>query len=192
METLKKTIVKFFYLEFIWVLLPLGATFIPIDKVSSPHLENGAANQNRLGKEDMKFILVVSEGNMMEIKLGELAQNSALSNQVKKIGKIMIEDHHKTNRELTVIANAKQIVLAGTLNKKQLKKYNKIAKKKGADFDKAYIEDMIENHKKDISVFEKETKDGTDPEIKNWASNKLAMLKHHLYLANEANAVLKK
>jgi len=67
-----------------------------------------------------------------------------------------------------------------------------LAKKTGADFDKAYISFMIADHKDDIAEFEKEVQNGKDSEIKNWALNKIPVLKHHLHLANEACASLKK
>ena len=61
-----------------------------------------------------------------------------------------------------------------------MKKYDEIAKKTGADFDKAYLSALIDDHKKDVKLFEKEAKSGNDSELKTWAANTLPTLRHHL------------
>ncbi|MDP9169574.1 MAG: DUF4142 domain-containing protein [Acidobacteriota bacterium] len=40
----------------------------------------------------------------------------------------------------------------------------------GGTFDKAYMQDMVKDHEKDIAEFQKEANSGSDPDLKNWAS----------------------
>ena len=61
--------------------------------------------------------------------------------------------------------------------------------KKGKDFDKAYAKAMVDGHKDVIKSFEDEAKDGTDPDIKAFASEQLPTLHHHL---DEAQKMLDK
>ena len=67
------------------------------------------------------------------------------------------------------------------------KKYDDLAKKKGAEFDKAYISFMVDDHKEDISEFEEAAKEAKDPDVKAWAEGKLPTLKHHLEMAEALN-----
>ena len=64
-----------------------------------------------------------------------------------------------------------------------MRKYDDLAKKTGTDFDRAYLSEVIDGHKKNIKVFEKESKRGEDAELKSWATNTLPTLRHHLEMA---------
>ncbi len=64
--------------------------------------------------------------------------------------------------------------------RQMMKKYDEISKKTGAEFDKAYLTQLIDDHKKDVRLYEKESKSGTDSELKTWATNTLPTLRHHL------------
>jgi len=64
-----------------------------------------------------------------------------------------------------------------------MKKYDELAKKTGVDFDKAYLSAIIDDHKKNIKLFERESKRGDDAELKSWATNTLPTLRHHLEMA---------
>jgi len=64
---------------------------------------------------------------------------------------------------------------------------------KGSDFDDAYMSMMTDDHKKDLSEFEKEADKGTNTAIRNFASDNLAMLRRHLDSAiNIQKVVVKK
>jgi putative membrane protein len=60
---------------------------------------------------------------------------------------------------------------------------DRLSKLHGAAFDKAYMRDMVADHKKDIADFQKEANSGQDPDVKNWASTTLPTLQQHLQLA---------
>jgi len=51
---------------------------------------------------------------------------------------------------------------------------------KGAEFDRAYMAHMVEDHEKDVKAFEQESQSGQDPEVKAWAAKQLPTLREHL------------
>ena len=53
----------------------------------------------------------------------------------------------------------------------------------GAEFDKAYAKLMVSSHKKKVSAFEKQSKDGTDAELKAFAAKTLPGVQEHLQMA---------
>lgn len=142
--------------------------------------------------DDAKFAVVAFEGGMMEVQLGQLAQTNASSEMVKAFGRTMMDDHNRTNNELKAIATRKNITLPATLGDRHQKHYNDLAKKSGTDFDKDYMEMMVENHEKDINLFEKEANEGKDEELKMWASLTLPILRHHLEMAKGTQSMVKK
>jgi putative membrane protein len=52
--------------------------------------------------------------------------------------------------------------------------------KSGADYDRAFIEHAIKDHRKDISKFERASRDLNDSELKAFATETLPTLRNHL------------
>ena len=59
------------------------------------------------------------------------------------------------------------------------KYYKDLNDKSGNEFDKAYIEMMVNDHKNAIKIFEKASTDSDDYDIKTWALNTLPTLRVH-------------
>ena len=57
----------------------------------------------------------------------------------------------------------------------------------GDAFDQAYMQDMLKDHKTDIAAFEKESMNGKDPDVKQFATQTLPTLKDHLKQAESVN-----
>lgn len=53
---------------------------------------------------DQQFVTEAAEGGMLEVKLGELASQKGVSQEVKTFGKTMVTDHTKVNEELKALA----------------------------------------------------------------------------------------
>ena len=56
----------------------------------------------------------------------------------------------------------------------------RLSKLSGAAFDKAYMNDMVNDHVKDVADFQKESTSGKDPAVKSFASQTLPTLQSHL------------
>jgi putative membrane protein len=50
----------------------------------------------------------------------------------------------------------------------------------GAEFDRAYMKDMVQDHTKDVAEFRKESTSAKDPDVKSFASQTLPTLEDHL------------
>jgi len=55
-----------------------------------------------------------------------------------------------------------------------------LAGKKGKDFDRAYISQMIKDHQDAISLFKRATEKVNDPDVRTFANNTLPKLQEHL------------
>ena len=135
---------------------------------------------------DTKFAVKAADAGMLEVQLGELAQSKGVSKEVKDLGKMMVTEHSKANEELKALAQTKNISLPATLSDECRKKYQDLAEKSGADFDDAFTEAMVKDHKNAIDDFQKEADKGNDPDLKSWAAGKLATLEHHLDMSKSA------
>lgn len=142
------------------------------------------ASADTSGGADKTFVLDAASGGLMEVELGKMAVANASSAKVKEFGRMMVADHTKANAELKAVAGKKNITIPATPAEKQQKNIDDMKSKKGADFDKAYVQLMVDDHKEDVSKFQDEAKGGNDPDIKAFASKTLPVLNKHLEHVN--------
>jgi putative membrane protein len=136
---------------------------------------------------DQNFVMKAASGGMAEVDLGKLAVEKASSDEVKKFGQRMVDDHSKANEELKTLAQNKQITLPTDLDPHAKAMHDKLAKLSGAAFDRAYMQAMVVDHKKDVNEFRMEAKSGKDPDVKGWAAKTLPTLEEHLKLAQDTS-----
>ena len=147
---------------------------------------------NRLTNPDSMFVTKAAQGGMAEVQMGQLATQNAENADVKSFGQQMVDDHTKANDQLKSLISSKGVTLPTSLDAKDQATYDRLSKLHGAAFDRAYMADMVRDHRADIAEFEKEASSGTDSDIKKFASDTLPTLKHHLSMAESADAKVKK
>jgi putative membrane protein len=86
------------------------------------------------------------------------------------------------NSELHSLANTKSVDL--DLDNDKDRAYKRLSAKSGADFDREFIDHMIDEHEDDIKMFEKASVDAKDLDVRNFASKHLADLRQHLQKAH--------
>lgn len=137
--------------------------------------------------DDKKFAKDAAAGGMTEVELGKLAVQKASSDAVKQFGQKMIDDHTKANDQLKQIASKEGLDLPQSLDSKQQARVDKIGKLSGPAFDKAYMKDAVKDHEKDVNEFKNEAQNGSDPNIKQFATNTLPTIEQHLASAKDLN-----
>ncbi|MBS0029569.1 DUF4142 domain-containing protein [Chitinophaga sp. 22321] len=130
-------------------------------------------------EKSSQFAVDAANGGMMEVAMGKLAQEKAQNERVKAFGTMMVNDHSKAGDELKALAEKKGITLPAELSTEEKKHIDDLAKKTGKDFDKSYIDMMVDDHDKDVKEFEKASDNVTDEDLKTWARNTLPTLKAH-------------
>lgn len=156
---------------------------------SAEHSETAPVSM--VSEEDSKFVVEAASGGMMEVQLGELAQQKAANQKVKDFGAMMVRDHSKANDDLKTIAGSKNITLPPAPGEDHMDDIKKLSEKSGKEFDKDYIKMMVDDHEKDIDHFEKCSKDAKDAELKAYAAKTLPTLREHLAEAKKIWDVVK-
>jgi Predicted outer membrane protein len=139
---------------------------------------------------DRKFMQKAASDGMAEVQLGTLAKDKAASDEVKSFASRMVTDHGKANDQLKSLAASKGVDLPADTDKDHKKKMDKLGKLTGPDFDRAYMKDMVSDHKKDVSAFRKEAKGAKDADVKGFASQTLPTLEEHLAMAHKTSDVV--
>jgi putative membrane protein len=133
-----------------------------------------------VNKDVADFAVEAASGGLMEVELGKIAQEKATNPRIKDFGAMMVKDHSDADDKLKELAQQKNITLPTNVSDKQQKDIDDLNKKTGKDFDKAYMNMMLDDHKKDIKKFEKAGKDLKDDDIKGFAMQALPTLQKHL------------
>src|SRR5689334_19393356 len=175
------------------LLLGLNSCNTRSDRDDSKELaeESNEAKFDSRSDQDTDFAVEAADGGLLEVQLGLLAQHNSLTPEVKQLGKMMVDDHTKANEELRNLALKKEISIPTRMSDENQRKYDEMAAKTGGDFDEAYADFMVKDHKEDIDKFKKEFDKGKDDELRTWASNKVPTLEHHLSVAEETERIVK-
>ncbi|CCH53404.1 outer membrane protein-like protein [Fibrisoma limi BUZ 3] len=152
------------------------------DSVENAHDANDLKEQAGTGQEDdvNDFAVKAANGGMLEVELGRLAQEKAQNPDVKAFGAMMVDDHQKANQELKDLAAQKNITLPTTLGEDAQKHVDELRQLTGAEFDKKYIDMMVEDHEEDVKLFKEAADDADDADVKAFAAKTLPTLQKHL------------
>ncbi|POY37312.1 DUF305 domain-containing protein [Solitalea longa] len=130
-------------------------------------------------KDDDKFLAESYQDGIFEIEAAKLAQKNAASAEVKSLAKTIETDHTKANQQISELAIKNSITLTNTLTDKKQSKYNDLAALSGKDFDKKYVNEMVDCHDDAIDAFEKKSKNANSPEIQDFVVKTLPALTAH-------------
>jgi putative membrane protein len=103
----------------------------------------GGSNSNDL----QEFVQKATVANMAEIQLGQLAVKQAQDPQVKQFAQMMVDEHTKALEQLRSAASSQGLQVASALDSKHQKLNDKLSKLQGSEFDRAYMDAMVDAHK---------------------------------------------
>jgi len=139
-----------------------------------------------LKHRDHEFVEDAAKSGMAEVDISKVAVDRATNPDVKSFAEMMVSDHTGANTELTSLASTKNVALPA--DKTNVEKWSERSTK---DFDQEYVDKMIHDHKHAIDLFEKESKDGTDADLKAFADKTLPTLRSHLAKIEAIKAQMK-
>jgi putative membrane protein len=140
----------------------------------------GTTGGTEMSNEDRAFMTKAMQDGMKEVHMGQMAAEKGQSDEVRKLGRRIAEDHTKANNQLMAIA-AKRGVKLDTRHKMQ-----KMSKRDMENFDQAWLAMMVSDHQQDIAAFQRQAQQGTDPELRKFAKSTLPVLQKHLKMVQQA------
>jgi predicted outer membrane protein len=132
------------------------------------------------------FLKKAIEGNYAEVQMGQLAQNNAQNDDVKKYGKMLSDDHSAANQKALDAASKLGVTAPTEASAKQKSDYEKMSKLTGAAFDRMFARHMVEDHQKDLAGYKKEAKQKDAGG--EYASSEIDVLQKHLDAAKALRA----
>ncbi|MDB5945723.1 MAG: hypothetical protein JWQ33_749 [Ramlibacter sp.] len=170
-----------------------AGTTSPAAGPTAPAVQAGTGTRNaptsskttKLDRADRKFIEKAANDGMLEVEVAKLATSKASSQDVKSYASTLVDDHTKANSELAQLANSKGVELPAGPSHGGRRDIEKLGKLSGGSFDKTFVKKFgVDDHKKDVKDYEKESRNAKDPELKAWVDKTLPTLRAHLEAAN--------
>ena len=178
---------------------------IPDDKaaVGTGGAERDANRDRGVDAGTRRWVEDRLRGGMAEVKLGELASERARNADVKAFGRMMVQDHTKAGEELKQIAAQQNIQPPTELDDEHRDLMDRLSKAQGAEFDREYMNAMVDSHEKTINALEdrvdrkgdennpqfsaKEAQEPFESSVNQWAAKTAPTVHKHLERARQLN-----
>jgi putative membrane protein len=139
------------------------------------------AGDTRLRWGDRRFVNRAADASQSELQLAQLAAERASNPEVRNYAERLVQDHSEVKSELMSLASQKGV----NIDEEEVRdrNYRRLSNRTGMDFDREFLEHMIDEHEKDVRMYEKAANDARDPEVRNFAAKHLDHLREHLQMA---------
>jgi putative membrane protein len=137
-----------------------------------------------VGAADKNFFTQASGGGLYEVEVSRIAAMRTKNPDLKAFAEMLVNDHSATNAELKQLAESKGVALPTEVPAEKKMVIARLEKSK--DFDRDFIRQVgLADHKANIALFEKTSKDAKDAEVRAFSAKKLPTLKEHLAQAEK-------
>jgi putative membrane protein len=155
----------------------------PTTPTQNPPVSTAGASGPSSVNADMPFIRHAGSSNLMEIRLGQAAQSKASNSAVKQFGQRMIDDHTRMQNQLTAVVNNSGVTYTPAMESPHAQQVSRIEQLSGSEFDRAYMQAMIQGHQDDVNQFQTQSQSSNSTQIRNLTTSSLPVLQQHLSLA---------
>jgi putative membrane protein len=189
-----------------------GADGFGDDAGPTPAERSGATGDSgrgslALSETERTFVQKASLSNQMEVELGNLASEKAEREEVKQFAEKLVRDHQSANRDLQSSVSPAGIQtqqpggVAATSDpqgrpepaasgdmaeiRQQIEQTEqRLERASGQAFDRAYLDEMVKHHEKDVQEFERAAH-SDQPQVRSFAERTLPVLREHLQQARQ-------
>jgi putative membrane protein len=136
----------------------------------------------KLSSDDASFLKDAAQDGIAEVQFDQLALKKTARPSIKRCARRMIADHTKANEKLSAIAEADYVDLPSGIGLKNDAEKARLTILSGKDFDYAYVNALVDDHKSVVEKYEKEAPRADSPEVKHFIATTLPILKQHLQM----------
>jgi len=145
------------------------------------------ADSGKLTVQDRQFVTATALDGMTEIEAGKLAKQKSADTAIQSFGSLLITQHQQLVKDLKTMLNYRDIKLPTSLDKSHQDKIDALSSKSGREFNRVFLQQMIEDHKNAVNMFNEAGGHAKDVQIQAFANKNLPIIKNHLQIANELN-----
>jgi len=151
------------------ICLVLGiASMLLVQACHQKRSKNYNREKTTIDRQGSNFIKDAAEGGHAEIKASGIAITKTNNQRVIAFAKMMISDHTRAGEELKKIETNNSITEKDSISADHQKVIGDLSNASGRAFDKSYMQMMVNDHEKAVSLFSGATTNA-DAEIQNFA-----------------------
>ncbi|MGW4407713.1 DUF4142 domain-containing protein [Nonomuraea sp. NPDC004702] len=137
-------------------------------------------------EQDRTWMATIHQGNLAEIEAGRLAEKKGATDQIKSIGRMLVDDHTQFDKKVTETASQLAIQLPAAPTSAQAAMAKRLQDAKGKEFDKEFVVGMVKAHKSAIEATKEEISKGSSPAVVALAKSASPTLQEHLKALKKA------
>lgn len=159
-----------------------GASSDSVEKADSINQINAKAENNKVTTDEagFNFLVDAANGGLAEVDFGKIAKEKGLSDRVRNYGKMVEADHADANAKVKELADARKVTLPIETSAANQETMIALSKISGKEFDKAFMDKMVSEHERAITVFMDAADQSNDSGIRTFIANALPVLQIHL------------
>ncbi|GAB3881625.1 DUF4142 domain-containing protein [Microbispora bryophytorum] len=142
----------------------------------------GYAAPPHVSDQDKAFLIGAHQDNLAEIQGGQLAERQAGKQSVRDAGKKFVEDHTALDDQLKRVAEKLSVDLPSRPSEEQQAELRRFSAKGGTEFDRAWIDAQVKDHRTTLDFLDKEISTGSSPDVENLAQDAKPVVREHLNL----------
>jgi putative membrane protein len=134
---------------------------------------------------DSKFIREAAADNLLEVRLGELAERKATNPTVKQFAQRMVTDHQKMEDQWTDMASKHGMPFQPALGRLHEQKLDRLQRADPKAFDRAYMTAMIRTQLDDVTYLKNQADRVHSAPARKLVGYELPLLQDHLMSARQ-------
>jgi putative membrane protein len=133
---------------------------------------------------DQSFLRKTLEDSVAQQQMGQLAAQKSPSNDVKQFGEKMAQIHEQLTNQIKPVAQKLGVDEPKKPSKKDKAEIARLQSLSGADFDAAFLTDMLKDQQTDVKGF-KDEEQSQDPTMQRLAKLDEPVLNQHLQILEQ-------
>jgi putative membrane protein len=164
----------------------------PAQTPPNPNVPTDQGNVNVATRGDVsvdgKLIRDVITDDLLESRLGQIAQQKAVNPSVRQFAQRMISDHSRMQGEWTAMASQNGMSINPQLDNSDKAKVDQLNRLSGTEFDQTYMNLMIQGHQDALNRLQNEGQSTQSAAVRARVANDLPIVRQHLLLAQQVGA----
>ncbi|MFN7140135.1 MAG: DUF4142 domain-containing protein [Limisphaerales bacterium] len=140
------------------------------------------------GVQDRMFVNDAMLSGRNEIEMARIGAQRADNLDLRLLSQRIVDDHTRANQELIMLARQERIVLPDLDQEPQTHTAH-LSALQGPEFDRVFLQHMLDAHRTDIKKFEAASRTAQNPEIRAFAARTLPKLREHLRIAQNISRI---
>lgn len=133
-------------------------------------------------RADREFLGRSLQDGLLKVEMARLVQARGDNPATEALAAGLAQGQAPLNDELARLAGARGLVLPAALDRAHQDTVERLGKLAGADFDRAYLKQMVDGHRLAVTDFERQAAQTQDPQVKDFCVRALPLLHQHLGL----------